>query len=108
MLVIDDDIMTLKMLLDFLKTHDYKVTGVQNGVQAMAEIRENHFDFIILDLTLRGMNGFEICNRLRKDKIITSMGSRHLRGHASKEIGKTPHDPQYIVGSRKERYGVQF
>ncbi|WP_394698657.1 response regulator [uncultured Draconibacterium sp.] len=42
-----------------------------NGKDGLMKARNNHFRFILLDLRLQLMDGFEICKRLRKEKMNT-------------------------------------
>ncbi len=43
------------------------VTTVPSGEQCLALVREQQFDLILLDHTLSGMDGIEVCRRLKRD-----------------------------------------
>ena len=66
-LVVDDDEMCVEMLVEFLKMWGHSVSTAESGEQALAAVREEHFQLIILDYNLSGMNGeavyCEILNR---------------------------------------------
>ncbi len=49
---------------------DYSVTLVETGAEALALIAQNSFDLYILDIWLQGMDGLELCRRIR-DRGIT-------------------------------------
>jgi len=65
-LVIEDD----KDISDLLEIHlvdlGYKVTKNYDGKVGLTTAISNKFDFIVLDIMLPGMDGFEICREIRK------------------------------------------
>ncbi len=65
-LVIDDDPMVGKTLVDLLGLHDYPATRVESGERGMETLAEEAFDLVLLDVRLPGMSGFETCVRLRE------------------------------------------
>ncbi|WP_217593576.1 ATP-binding protein [Cohnella sp. GbtcB17] len=66
-LVVDDQHVNLKVLLDALQPLDYRVIAVKSGYEALAEIdRPGRIDLVILDLMMPGLSGYEVCRELRK------------------------------------------
>ena len=65
-LVVDDEEDILKLLEYNLSKEEYKVTCVSSGEDAL--LRTNRHDMIILDLMLPGVDGLEICKRLKSDE----------------------------------------
>ncbi len=66
-LIVDDQFVNLKVLLDALDALDYRVIAVKNGYEALEQIdRRNDIDLVILDLMMPGMTGFEVCQEIRK------------------------------------------
>jgi signal transduction histidine kinase/DNA-binding response OmpR family regulator len=65
-LVIDDDPMVGKTLVDLLELHDYPATRVESGERGLETLAEGGFDLVLLDVRLPGMDGFETCTRLRE------------------------------------------
>ncbi|MDI4647961.1 ATP-binding protein [Cohnella hashimotonis] len=66
-LVVDDQHVNLKVLLDALQPLHYQVIAVQNGYEALAEIdRPGRIDLVILDLMMPGLSGYEVCQQIRK------------------------------------------
>ena len=49
-----------------LEHQGYKVEWIANGEEADQLLQDDHFDLIVLDVMLPGMDGFEICKRMRK------------------------------------------
>ncbi|WP_434752900.1 ATP-binding protein [Paenibacillus amylolyticus] len=66
-LIVDDQYVNLKVLLDALQSLDYRVIAVKNGVEALHEIEQpGRIDLVILDLMMPGMSGYEVCQEIRK------------------------------------------
>jgi two-component system alkaline phosphatase synthesis response regulator PhoP len=64
-LIIEDDMMIVELLKIHLEDLSCQVSSMQNGKEAVELVARNSFDLIILDLMLPGMNGMEICRRVR-------------------------------------------
>ena len=64
-LVVDDDPSILRLAAKILQRKEYDVITATNGLQALQKARNESPDLIILDLMLPGLDGFEICDRLR-------------------------------------------
>lgn len=64
-LVIEDDEQILKLLKRGLAYEGYEVDTAMDGPSGLAIARDNPPDVVILDLMLPGMDGLEVCRRLR-------------------------------------------
>ncbi len=64
-LVVDDEPINVKMLNLLLKSEGYEVIEASNGRQALDLALKEDPDLILLDVMMPGMDGFEICRRLR-------------------------------------------
>ena len=64
-LVVDDDDLVLTALEILLTPSGYDVTTAFNGQDALEKINKGTFDLMILDIIMPGMNGFELCKRIR-------------------------------------------
>lgn len=65
-LAVDDDSTALGALRQILAQKGYEVTTAGNGEDALAIAAGNTFDLIILDVTMPGMTGYEVCRELRQ------------------------------------------
>ncbi|NQX66444.1 response regulator [Paenibacillus alba] len=66
-LIVDDQYVNLKVLLDTLRVLDYRVIAVKNGYEALEQIDQSgRIDLVILDLMMPGMSGYEVCQEIRK------------------------------------------
>jgi phosphate regulon transcriptional regulator PhoB len=66
-LVVDDEPDIVELVAYNLKKEGFVVSSASDGEEALAKIRNEKFDFVILDLMLPGMPGMEICRVLRSD-----------------------------------------
>ncbi len=65
-LVVDDEPEIRRFLRASLKTRQHEVLEAENGASAMAQIRQNHPDLLILDLGLPDLDGVEVTRRVRE------------------------------------------
>ncbi|RED76894.1 ATP-binding protein [Cohnella phaseoli] len=66
-LIVDDQYVNLKVLLDALQKLDYRVIAVKNGYEALEQIDQSgRIDLVILDLMMPGMSGYEVCQEIRR------------------------------------------
>ena len=70
-LVVDDEPAIVKLLEYNLKQEHYQVTTSGDGNEALRLIMSEPFDFIILDLMLPGMDGFDVTKHVRRADIAT-------------------------------------
>jgi DNA-binding response OmpR family regulator len=66
-LAVDDNPQNLQFLGKLLSDNGYEVGMAQNGQQALNFVRKNEPDLILLDIMMPGMDGYEVCERLKKD-----------------------------------------
>lgn len=68
-LIVDDVPRNIQVLGKTLIQHKYKVAYAQNGTDAINLIKDNHFDLILLDIMMPGMDGFEVCRRIKEQTL---------------------------------------
>ncbi len=66
-LVVDDEPKWLRIVSLYLSNHDCHVATALNGEQAIKKVAEERPDLIIADIGMPGMDGYELCSRLRRD-----------------------------------------
>jgi DNA-binding response OmpR family regulator len=69
-LVIEDDPAILTGLEDYLTAENYEIVTSQNGLDGLDIALNKQPDLILLDVNLPGLNGFEVCRKLREEKFI--------------------------------------
>ena len=66
-LVIEDEEAIREGLIDVLVFHGYEVESSATGPEGLEKALTGKFDLILLDIMLPGMDGFEICDRIRAE-----------------------------------------
>jgi len=64
-LLIDDDARLVAMLGDYLRSRGYEVEARGDGESGLLAAAHTEFDAVVLDLMLPGIDGLEVCRRLR-------------------------------------------
>ncbi|HEB76257.1 MAG TPA: sigma-54-dependent Fis family transcriptional regulator [Nitrospirae bacterium] len=79
--IAEDEEITLKHLMYALKNEGYSVAGARDGIDAWRKIEKEHFDLVITDIKMPGMDGLSLLEKV-KDKwadtdviVITGFGS---------------------------------
>jgi PAS domain S-box-containing protein len=72
-LVVDDVAANRLTLRELLEPDDYHIIEAANGPSALRLARDTPPDLVLLDVMMPGMNGFEVCHRLRADKILAEV-----------------------------------
>jgi response regulator RpfG family c-di-GMP phosphodiesterase len=67
-LAVDDTAASLKLLTDILHGEGYEVRSAINGELALGAAASQSPELILLDVSMPGMDGFEVCQRLKADK----------------------------------------
>ena len=86
-LVVEDDAANARLLVRLLTSQGYSVSVITSGEAALETIAAKRPDVIVLDVQLPGMDGFEVCRRLKQSPatrlmpiiLITGMGAREHR-----------------------------
>lgn len=65
-LVVDDDKDIVKLITKSLSYEGFETISACSGKEALCSLKENHIDFIILDIMMPGMDGFDVCRSIRK------------------------------------------
>jgi len=66
-LVIEDNRDILANVLDYLQLKGYSVDCAQDGLSGLHLATTVHYDLIVLDIMLPGVDGYQVCKRLRED-----------------------------------------
>ena len=64
-LLVEDDVKLSRLVKEFLEGHGYEVTVEVRGDRAVDRILQENPNLVILDIMLPGVNGFEVCQRVR-------------------------------------------
>lgn len=63
-LIVDDETINIGILVELLK-HQYDTIVAKNGEQALRRVIEHKPDLILLDIVMPGMDGYEVCKKIK-------------------------------------------
>jgi len=85
-LFIDDDPGISAALSTRLRAHGYSVRVASDGLQGLDEARRVVPDVVVLDIRMPGIDGLEVCRRLRADSATRSVPVLFLSAEARDDI----------------------
>ncbi|MDE3214693.1 MAG: response regulator [Bacteroidota bacterium] len=82
-LVIDDNSDILWVVSIILKKYDFEVMAVPGGQEALKKVKTFSPDVILLDVFLSGMDGIEVCNKLKRNSLTSEIPIIMFSAHTS-------------------------
>jgi DNA-binding response OmpR family regulator len=80
LLIADDDPELVGLLTKRLQTLECDIVTATDGAEALAMVKENRPDVVVLDVMMPRMNGWEVCKAIRADAELTGTGVIMLTG----------------------------
>jgi DNA-binding response OmpR family regulator len=65
-LLIDDDLRLSELLASYFAPHGVEVVHARDGQSGLSRLAQGGFDIVLLDLTMPGLDGLEVCRRIRQ------------------------------------------
>ena len=106
-LVVDDDVTVREVVVTYLRAAGYDVGESADGEAALVELRSEPADLVVLDLMLPGIDGLEVCQRIRAGGddlpviMLTALGSETDRvvglEHGADDYVTKPFSPRELV-----------
>jgi DNA-binding response OmpR family regulator len=66
-LIVDDSIDNLKVVGNFLLDRGYNIFVSNDGENALKTLGLNKIDLVLMDIMMPGMNGFEVCSKIKSN-----------------------------------------
>jgi len=96
-LVVDDDPTTREVLQRYLTRAGLSVLEAADGVTALEVFRTGQPDLVVLDLMLPGMDGLDVCDRLRRHSQVPIMMLTALGSESDRVVGLEQGADDYVV-----------
>jgi len=87
-LVVDDKPQNLSLIEMYLRGTEFEVVAVTSGYDAIEQCMQQAFDLILLDVMMPGIDGFEVCRRLKNDPRTAFVPVIFLTGRMGDESDK--------------------
>jgi response regulator RpfG family c-di-GMP phosphodiesterase len=84
-LCVDDEQFNLSLLEAVLAPHGYQTVSARNGREALARLKHEPIDLVMLDVMMPEMDGFEVCLRMKEDETLRSIPVVMITGLSAKE-----------------------
>lgn len=68
-LVVDDDRNVLFLISEMLSRENYEIIQASDGLTALNQVRKLLPDLAVLDVMMPGLDGFELCRRIKNDPL---------------------------------------
>jgi CheY-like chemotaxis protein len=87
-LLIEDDLATIRLLTSYFESKGYKCKGVVSGTKGIDELRGGVPKLILLDIILPDISGYEICKKIKENKKYKKIPVFLLTAIPSSEVEK--------------------
>jgi two-component system, chemotaxis family, chemotaxis protein CheY len=85
-LVVDDFSTMRRIIRNLLKESGYtEADEAEDGVAALNKLRNSNFDFVVTDINMPNMNGFELLTEIKKDEKLKNIPVLMVTAEARKE-----------------------
>lgn len=84
-LVVDDDASMRKMLIRILQKHGFQTDVAVDGFEAGLKVMDFNSHVIVLDLVMPGMDGFEVCKRIKENPATSHIKVLAVSGYDTPE-----------------------
>jgi DNA-binding response OmpR family regulator len=99
-LVADDDLDIRELVVAKLELAGYDVVALNDGNEALAVLRGGTIDLALLDISMPGLTGIEICREVRADPMLVGLPLILLSARAQEsdiELGRDAGADDYVI-----------
>ncbi|BCZ44722.1 DNA-binding response regulator [Clostridium gelidum] len=77
-LLVEDEKRMQEIIKDYFEVKECEVICASDGIEALEILESKSFDLVLLDIMMPKLDGFSVCEKIRKDKIESSMNSSDI------------------------------
>jgi DNA-binding response OmpR family regulator len=96
-LVVDDDHTVREVVVSYLRAAGHQVAEAADGESALQSMRDQPADLVVLDLMLPGIDGLEVCRRLRETSDVPVIMLTALGGETDRVVGLERGADDYVT-----------
>ena len=96
-LVVEDDLDIQELLKNFLQEVGYEISLAGDGVAALSVFSASQFDLVLLDIMLPKIDGFAVCELIRKQSQVPIIMLTALSGEEEQIRGLDLQDRKSVV-----------
>jgi DNA-binding response OmpR family regulator len=96
-LVVDDDHTVREVVVSYLRAAGHQVAEAEHGESALQSMRDTPADLVVLDLMLPGIDGLEVCRRLREHSDVPVIMLTALGGETDRVVGLERGADDYVT-----------
>ncbi|MHC1723899.1 MAG: response regulator transcription factor [Aminipila sp.] len=96
-LIVDDDKEIINLVEYYLNNEGYDVVKASNGIEALHLIKNTDINLMILDIMMPGLDGIEVCRRVRMEKNIPIIILSAKSSEIDKVVGLSTGADDYII-----------
>jgi DNA-binding response OmpR family regulator len=96
-LVVDDDVTVREVVVSYLRADGHVVAEAADGADALNQMRERPADLVVLDLMMPGINGLDVCARLRAVGDVPIIMLTALGSEADRVVGLESGADDYVT-----------
>ena len=87
-LIVEDEVAIADLEKDYLELSDFQVDICNSGDEGLDMALKGDYNLVILDLMLPGMDGFEVCRKIREEKNIPILMVSAKKRSEERRVGK--------------------
>jgi DNA-binding response OmpR family regulator len=96
-LIVEDEPEIVEILVSYLKQDGFLASSTASGEEALAKLKNESFDLVLLDIMLPDLNGLEVCREIRKTSSIPVVMLTARDNEADKIVGLELGADDYIT-----------
>jgi DNA-binding response OmpR family regulator len=96
-LVVDDDVTVREVVVSYLRAGGHAVVEAADGADALREMRSDPADLVVLDLMMPGIDGLEVCRRLRASGDVPIIMLTALGAEVDRVVGLESGADDYVT-----------
>jgi DNA-binding response OmpR family regulator len=96
-LVVDDDVTVREVVVSYLRAGGHTVAEAADGAEALRSMRADASDLVVLDLMMPGIDGLEVCRRLRATSEVPIIMLTALGAEVDRVVGLESGADDYVT-----------